>query len=161
MDYLGHKTWGKQGEQSSSKLGDAQWSQLNKCFEPTSGEFHGCNTVILVSTVPLLLLGKKTKLRSHAPEEFQDQWLSANKDEQIRLFTLMNTWKKAASHRELLILAGNVNHGGYTDLLHKNQALCKQMITSGITQKPPSKWADLKNNNRRAPDLRDSRFLEV
>ena len=143
VDYAGHNASGKKGEGSKKKLGEEQWAELNKCFHPTAGEFKDCSTVILVSPVPIALFNKKTKLGAHDPEEFNEQWLPSDQAEQTQLFMLLNNWKRAGSQREVLVLAGNVNHGGYSDIIYNKQPLFKQMITSGITQKAPPKWSNL------------------
>jgi hypothetical protein len=119
-------------------LGTPQWNDIEQAI--TSGVFSQCNVLLVVTSVPLAYMGLGiTKNGTDVIEDLMDHWaLPAHQKEQVEFLRLLRRWKQQEQNREVLILGGDVHLGGNTDIKHNGLLILKQLISSPITNKPPT-----------------------
>jgi len=121
-------------------LGTPQWEWIKAAMQP-GGQFSNIRALLVVTSVPLVYLGSTvSQYGSHLMDDLFDHWAyGVHQREQIEMIRLLRNWKEAGrGERELLILGGDVHVGGHTEVRHHGQAILNQLITSPITNKPPS-----------------------
>lgn len=119
-------------------LSEPQWNRIVGALG-SGGYFEDVRALIVVTSVPLVYLGDSiTNGGSDAADDLQDHWAyGAHRAEQVQMLRALRTWK-ANGGRELLVVGGDVHIGCQTDIKHDDQTIYKQLITSPITNTPPS-----------------------
>lgn len=121
-------------------LSTPQWNDISTAL--TTGVFSTVRALIVVTSVPLVYLGRHiTDLGTSAADDLFDHWSHPlHNKEQVEMVRALREWKEAApGQRELLVVGGDVHVGGETRIMRDKTAIFKQLITSPITNTPP-KW---------------------
>jgi len=123
-------------------LGAAQWKALEELLAP-DGTFSAVRALIVVTPIPLVYLSPTlVKLGNHFMDDLMDHWCyGPHRKEQIELIRLLRYWKeRGAGEKEVLVVGGDVHIGGQADIKHRGKIILKQLITSTITNTPPSSF---------------------
>jgi hypothetical protein len=121
-------------------LGSAQWQRVTAALAP-GGALAGVRALMVVTSVPLAYLGDGiSTIGSELMNDLMDHWAyGPHQKEQVECLRALRRWKQAGDgERELLVLGGDVHIGCRTEVQHSGQMIFKQLITSPMTNKPPS-----------------------
>ncbi|HEV2860399.1 MAG TPA: alkaline phosphatase D family protein [Pyrinomonadaceae bacterium] len=139
VDQRGGRSFGR--DAARPYLGTRQWENIVAALG-VGGAFSAVRALIVVTSVPLVYLGSHiTEFGTAAADDLFDHWSHPlHNKEQVEMIRELRKWKDAApGQRELLVVGGDVHVGGHTDILHEDETVFKQLITSPITNIPP-KW---------------------
>jgi len=144
-DYRGIRTWHRDpNDLGTSQLGKAQWKFLEELFKKT-GKFAELNSVLFVSTFPLVWLSEapsKTSTLRRNQNEPKDFWGHSYLKEQADLLTILREWKFLKEGRELVIICGDIHTGGHTDIYYGKQKVLQQLTASAINNTVLPKWEE-------------------
>lgn len=99
-------------------LGEKQWSDLEMALSDSpQAAFSKCRVLLVTSSVPFVFLSAsvtRSVLKIH--DDLLGQWSSSlHKDEQLRLFDALISWRDSGKiPREVVLLGGDVHTGGYS-----------------------------------------------
>lgn len=138
IDQRGGRSFGF--EPARPYLSTLQWDKIIAALE--TGELSRVRALIVVTSVPLCYLGTGTTGHGTGlSDDLYDHWSHPkHAKEQIEMIRALRIWKEAnPGQRELLVVAGDVHVGGFTNIEHQGVTIFKQLITSPITNHAP-KW---------------------
>ena len=71
-------------------------------------------------------------------DDLRDHWAFGNhRDEQVQMLRALRRWRKVdPESRQVLVVGGDVHIGCRTDIRHKGDSICQQLISSPIGRKP-------------------------
>jgi len=121
-------------------LGGAQWERVRTALAP-GGLFAKVRALVVVTSVPLAYLGDSVStIGQELVNDLRDHWAyGPHRKEQTELLRALRRWKQEKDgQRELLVVGGDVHIGCHTDILHGGTVVFRQLVTSPITNKPPS-----------------------
>ncbi|MCA9669376.1 MAG: alkaline phosphatase family protein [Myxococcales bacterium] len=123
-------------------LGSKQWARIAEALGP-GGAFDAVRALVVVTSVPLAYLGMRvTNAGVHVFDDLHDHWaFGSHRMEQVEFVRALRNWKQAphaAASRDLIVLGGDVHLGAHTEIKHEGNTVFRQLITSPITNKPPS-----------------------
>lgn len=124
-------------------LGTAQWNRITGALA-RGGSLDQVQALLVITSVPLAYLGGGvTTIGQELMNDLLDHWAYApHQKEQLEFLRALREWKAAGNGlRELLVIGGDVHVGCRTEVRHFDQPIFQQLITSPITNKPPS-WAE-------------------
>lgn len=129
--------WRSSEPQDEKYLGSVQWSWLREKLGGSAGPSWGqVKALVVVSPVPLVYFTENTwKLASRVVDDAEGMWQSA-RTEQANLLDLLLQWQNSMPGRRVLNLAGDVHHGGWTEIAKSGTKAFNQLITSPIANHP-------------------------
>jgi phosphodiesterase/alkaline phosphatase D-like protein len=135
LDLRGGRSF--QTDPAKPYLGTRQWTDLRKALQN-----RRIRALLVGMSVPLVFLSSAISgVGSHWMDDLMDHWsYGPHRKEQVELIRLLRYWKDdAKGERELLVVAGDVHIGGYSDVKRRESTIFKQLIASPITNRPP-RW---------------------
>ncbi len=131
----------RQAPDDISYFGKDQYNKLLQLLTPSDGKEEV--TWILVASLPLMFMKKKINdLIMATTSDDIEAFINYHHDrELVPILEAIRKWKGPGFDyanklpKEVLILAGDIHIGGFTDIEHKHsdQILCRQITTSAIT----------------------------
>lgn len=127
-------------------LGRQQWRDLQAAFSP-KGYFSDIETLLVASSVPIVFLNPwittiigSTPNLSGGVNDLRDHWsYGVHRREQNLFLELLAQWKaEPNTKRDIQLIGGDDHMGSQTDIWHKGVPFCKQLISSPVTNEPPT-----------------------
>jgi hypothetical protein len=121
-------------------LGGAQWERVRAALGP-GGTFAKVRALVVVTSVPLAYLGETVStIGQNLVDDLRDHWVyGPHRKEQAEFLRALRRWKQEKNgEREVLVVGGDVHIGCHTEIKHEGQLIFRQLVTSPITNKPPS-----------------------
>ena len=137
VDQRGGRSFGR--DASRPYLSVPQWEDISSALGD-GGYFANVRALLVVTSVPLAYLGDAiSKIGSTFVNDLEDHWAwGPHRKEQIEMVRALRRWKQGSPEgRELLVLGGDVHVGGRTEILHNENVVFRQLITSPVSNKPP------------------------
>jgi len=121
-------------------LGKAQWAAIDAALAP-GGMFSDCKALLALVPEPIGYVSRAlTKIMGNTVcDDLLGQWSAeAHRAEVPRFLQALKAWRELGSNKQVLILAGDVHEGGWTDLILQNvegDGRIRQLTTSAIANK--------------------------
>ncbi|CAM9546491.1 unnamed protein product [Ascophyllum nodosum] len=137
-----HRKNGSEAEWKDREfLGPSQWNRLTEAF---STDFKECETVLLGTPTPLVLISQgATGVVARIMDDARGSWGHKRFSAEQKAFgSFLTDWQNAKPNRALLTVAGDVHIGGYTDSWHKGSNVPLHQMTASAVGNTPEKEID-------------------
>jgi len=145
QDFRGCFTWLKDYNYKGTKgklddfFGKSQSEEIKNCFGK-GGKFEKTKFAFYISANPLVFFSSMvTNLAKEKVNDCYEHWAFAARNEQAELLDILVDFKKN-NKIETMLISGDVHIGCYTSIFKDDEYILKQMITSPISQKPPTNF---------------------
>jgi len=113
-----------------------QWDDLRSALA-ADGSMSSVNLLLVVAPVPLVYTTEQANnVLITQVDDFKGAW-AAFPEEQNSVLTLLKSWQAAREGRKVVVVAGDVHHGGHTVIYNQGEdvPLFEQLTTSAISNR--------------------------
>jgi phosphodiesterase/alkaline phosphatase D-like protein len=122
-------------------LGRRQWEWITAALA-AGGPLDEVRALVVVTAIPLAYVGSQlaTSGERWVVDDLHDHWsYASHRKEQVEMVRALREWKeRGGGSREVLVVGGDVHVGGHSDIEHRGGTAYRQLVTSPITNTPPT-----------------------